>query len=165
MKSTDKFLVGIVAGIILLVGAVLVVAFLRPNQPAYQPDDTPEGVAHNYLLALQLNEYERAYEYLLPILPGYPDSPDAFERDIEDHPWGFDHDSDNVSLAIESVEISGDKAQIVVRRTQFYRGGLFDSGQRGSTFDMTLRREASAWKVAESDRYWASCWEWSQGCP
>ena len=165
MKGTDKFLVGIVAGIVLLVGAVLVVAFLRPNQPAYQPDDTPEGAAHNYLLALQLDEYERAYGYLLPTLPGHPDSLDAFERDIEDRRWNFGYDGDDVSLAIESVDVSGYRAKIVVRRTQFSRGGLFDSGQSSYTFEMTLRREAGAWKVAESDRYWASCWEWSEGCP
>ena len=165
MKSTDRFLIGIVAGVVVLVVVVLALALLRPNQPTYQPDGTPEGVAHNYMLALQLAEYERAYDYLLPALPGYPDSLDAFQRDVEDHRWSFDYDSDDVSLAIESVDISGDKAQIVVRRTQFYRGGLFDSGQHSSTFDMTLRREAGAWKVAESDRYWASCWEWSQGCP
>ena len=165
MKGTDKFLVGIVAGIVLLVGAVLVVAFLRPNQPAYQPDDMPEGVAHNYLLALQLDEYERAYEYLLPTLPGYPDSLDAFERDIDDRRWNFGYGGHDVSLAIESVDVRGDRATIVVRSTQFSRGGLFDSGQSSYTFEMTLRREAGAWKVAESNRYWASCWEWSEGCP
>lgn len=165
MKGTDKFLLGIVAGIVLLVGAVLVVALLRPNEPSYQPDDTPEGVAHNYLLALQLEEYERAYGYLSPMLSGYPDEVEAFERDVEDHRWSFDFESDDVSLAIESVDVSGNRAKIMVRRTQFYRGGLFDSGQYSNTFDMTLRREAGVWKVAESDRYWADCWDSSQGCP
>lgn len=165
MKGTDKFLVGIVAGIVLLVGATLVVAFLRPNQPAYQADDTPEGVAHNYLLALQLEEYERAYEYLLPTLPGYPDSLDAFKREIEDRRWNFGYDGDDVSLAIESVDVSGDRAKIVVRRILFSRGGLLDSGQISYKFKMILRREAGDWKVAEADRYWANCWEWSEGCP
>jgi hypothetical protein len=164
MKGADKFLIGIVAGIVLLVGAVLVVVLLRPSQPSYQPDDTPEGVAHNYLLALQLEEHERAYGYLSPTLPGYPDDLEAFERDVEDNRWSFGYFDDSVSLAVESSDVSGDRAEIVVRRTQFRRGGLFDSGQYSSTFDMTLRREAGAWKITESDRYWASCWGRKDGC-
>jgi hypothetical protein len=165
LKGTDKFLIGIVVGIVLLVGAVLAVALLRSNQPSYQSDDTPEGVAYNYLLALQLEDYERAYGYLSPTLQGYPGDVDAFERDMEDNRWSFGYYDGDVSLAIESVDVSGDRARIVVRRTQFYGGGLFNSGQYGRTFNMTLRREADAWKITGSDLYWAGCWESSQGCP
>jgi len=164
MKGTDKFLIAIVAGVVLLVGVVLALALLRPNQPSYQPDDTPEGVAHNYLLALQLEEYERAYGYLSPKLPGHPDDAETFERDVRDNRWSFGYYDDDVSLAVESVNVRDDRAKIVVRKTEFYRGGLFDSGQHSTTFDMTLRREEDTWKVADSDRYWASCWESSQGC-
>ncbi len=164
MKGTDKFLIAIVAGVVLLVGVVLALALLRPNQPSYQPDDTPEGVAHNYLLALQLEDYERAYGYLSPTLPGYPADIETFERNVQKRRWSFGYYDDDVSLAIEAVNVSGDRAKIVVRKTEFYRGGLFDSGQYSNTFDMTLRREQSAWQVTGSDRYWASCWESSKGC-
>ena len=164
MKGTDKFLIAIVAGVVLLVGVVLALALLRPNQPSYQPDDTPEGVAHNYLLALQLEDYERAYGYLSPSLLGYPADVETFERNVQNSRWSFGYHDDDVSLAVESVNVSGDKAKIVVRKTEFYRGGLFDSGQYSNTFDMTLRREQSAWQVTGSDRYWASCWESSKGC-
>jgi hypothetical protein len=167
MKGIDKFLIGIVAGIVLLVAAVLALALLRPaQQPSYQPDDRPEGVAHNYLLALQLEEYNRAYSYLSPTLPGYPGKVEAFERDVQGNRWNFgyaDRDRDE-SLAVESANVSGDRARVVVRQTVFYRGSLFDSGQYSSTFTMTLRREKGAWKVTRSDSYWADCWSWSEGC-
>jgi len=164
MKGIDKFLLALVAGIVLLVGVVLAVALLGPNQPSYQPDDSPEGVAHNYLLALQLSEYERALGYLSPSLPGLPADVESFESDIEDHRWSFGYSDNDVSLAIEAVNVTGDRAKVVVRKTEFHRGGPFDSGQYSYTFDMTLRREKGAWKVAESDRYWADCWESSEGC-
>jgi len=164
MKGTDKFLIAIVAGVVLLVSVVLALALLRPNQPSYQPDDTPEGVAHNYLLALQLEDYERAYGYLSPTLPGYPDDAETFERNVRDNRWSFGYHDDDVSLAVEAVNVSGDKAKIVVRKIEFYRGGLFDSGQYSTTFDMTLRRDEGTWKVVDSDRYWANCWESSRGC-
>lgn len=164
MKGTDRFLIGIVTAVVVLVVVVLALALLRPNQPTYQPDDTPEGVAHNYLLALQLQEYERAYEYLLPTLPGYPHSLDSFQRDVEKNRWSFGSYDDDVSLAVESTNVSGDRATVVVRRTRFTRGGLFDSGQNSYTFEMTLRQEEGMWKVADSDRYWTDCWTSSRGC-
>jgi hypothetical protein len=164
MKGTDKFLLAIVAGVVVLVGAVLAVALLRPNEPSYQPDDTPEGVAHNYLLALQSEDYERAYSYLSPTLPGYPADAETFERNVHNSRWSFGYYDDDVSLAVDAATVSGDWAKIVVRKTEFYRGGLFDSGQHSTTFDMTLRREEGVWKVTDSDRYWASCWNSSQGC-
>ena len=73
MKSTDKFLISIVIGIMLLVVVAFGIAFLRP-EPTYQSEDTPEGVVHNYLMALQREEYYRAYSHLSPVIPGYPDS-------------------------------------------------------------------------------------------
>jgi hypothetical protein len=119
---------------------------------------------HNYLLAVQLEDYERAQGYLSRTLPGRPANAEAFERHVQDNPWSFGARDDDVSLAIEAVDVVGNRGKIVVRRTVFYRGGLFDSGQSSSTFDMTLRREGGVWKVADSDRYWAACWEASEGC-
>ena len=164
MKGIDRFLIALVAGVVVLVGIVLAIALLGPNQPSYQPDDTPEGVAHNYLLALQLEENERAHGYLSPLLPGYPADVETFERNVQNNRWSFGTYDDDVSLAIEAVNVTGDRAKIVVRKTEFYRGGLFDSGQDSDTFDMTLRQEAGTWKVADSDRYWANCWGSSNGC-
>ena len=164
MIKTDKFLIAIVAGVVLLVIAVFAIALLRPNQPAYQPDDTPEGVAHNYLLALQLDEHERAFGYLSPTLPGYPGDAEQFTRDVDNDRWSFgDYDGD-VSLAIEAVNVTGDRAKIVVRETVFHQGGLFDSGQYSTTFDMTLHREDGAWKITASDRYFHGCWASSNNC-
>jgi hypothetical protein len=164
MKRTDRFLIAIVAAVVLLVIAVFVIALMRPNQPTYQPDDTPEGVAHNYLLALQLEAYERAYSYLSPTLPGYPANADKFVSDVEGDRWSFGTYDDDVSLAVEAVNVSRDRAEVTVRKTTFRRGGLFDSGQYSTTFEMTLHREDGGWKITNSDRYWARCWELSEGC-
>ena len=164
MKGTDKFLIAIVAGVVILVGVVVTIVLLRPDQPGYQLDDAPEGVAYNYLLALQQQDYERAYGYLSPTLPTYPADVDQFTSHVEEYQWRFGSYDDDVSLVVEGVNVTGDKAKAVVRRTVFRRGGLFDSGQYSSTFDMTLRRQDGAWKITDSDRYWVSCWSSSNGC-
>ena len=164
MKTTDKFLIGIVAGVILLVGAAFAIAFLRPK-PTYQPDDTPEDVAHNYLLALKQEDYARAYGYLSPGIRSYPDSAEAFAEDVADNRWNFGGGDDSVTLEIESVRMTGeDRAVVSVRERRFYQGGLFDSGEYTSTFDMTLRRRNDRWQIFESDSYWAWCWDDTKGC-
>ncbi|HLB50476.1 MAG TPA: hypothetical protein VJL59_25930 [Anaerolineales bacterium] len=163
MKSTDKFLIGIVGGVILLIVVAFAVAFLRPK-PTYLPDDTPEGVAHNYLFALQQKDYARAYGYLSPTISGYPKSAEVFADDVNDYSWYFGEASN--TLQVESSSITGDRAVVLVRETVFYEGGLFNSSQYANTFEMTLRRDAKsgAWKIVESDSYWAWCWNNSDGC-
>jgi hypothetical protein len=163
MKSTDKFLIGIVGGVILLIVVAFAVAFLRPK-PTYLPDDTPEGVAHNYLFALQQKDYARAYGYLSPTLSGYPKSAEAFASDASDYNWNFGDGSN--TLQVESSSITGDRAVVLVRETVFYEGGLFNSSQYANTFEMTLQRDpkSGAWKIVESDSYWAWCWNNSDGC-
>lgn len=165
MRSTDKFLIGIVAGVLVLVGVAFAVAFLRP-EPTFRPDDSAEGVAHNYLLALQQADYERAYGYLSPSLKGYPDSAEAFARDARNYQWNFGAGSESITLEVKSARVIGEQTVVEVQETRFYEGGLFDSSQYTNTFDMTLRLdgESGAWKITASGSYWAECWDELNGC-
>ena len=150
-----------------LVVFVVIVAFaitLARPESAYRAEDTPEGVAHNYLLALQQHEHARAYGYLSPTLPGYPDNESAFARHINDQSWLFRRTED-VTLAVDSAKVSGDRATVQVRESRFRGGGgLFDSSQSTTTFDMTLEREGGAWKIVDADYYFARCWKFDRGC-
>ena len=76
----DRFLTGILVGIGLLVVVALVVFFTRKNSQTYVPDDTPEGVVHNYVLAVLDKDYEKAYGYLaeLKYKPTYEEFRRAF---------------------------------------------------------------------------------------
>lgn len=60
----DRFLLGILIGIAVLVLLALVVFFLRPDGLQYGPDDTPEGVVRNFVVAIHLQDYQKAYDYL-----------------------------------------------------------------------------------------------------
>ena len=48
----DRFLTGILIGIGLLVVVALAVFFTRKDSQTYIPDTTPDGVVHNYVVAL-----------------------------------------------------------------------------------------------------------------
>ena len=60
----DRFLTGILIGIGLLVVVALAVFFTRQDTQTYVSDETPEGVVHNYVVAVLNKEYEKAYGYL-----------------------------------------------------------------------------------------------------
>jgi hypothetical protein len=160
MKTTDKVLIGIVVGIALLIVVALVVTL---RQPTYQAENTPEGVAHNYLLALQKEEYERAYGYLSPTLKGYPASVEEFSEHIHDHSWRFRLGTDT-TLSVGLARITGNSATVTVRESRFRGGDLFDSGQSTSVFKMELYLEDSEWKIVNSSYYFARCWNQEKGC-
>ena len=159
MQRTDKFLIGIVAGIVILVGTGFAVMLLRPR-PTYLPDNTPGGVANNYLLAVQRGEYERAYGYLSPDLPGYPSDPATFARQVG---LGNGYNSTS-SVEVTDVQETGERATVSFEETTFYEGGLFGSDSYQSTFQMRLIRQAGQWRIEHSDSFWAWCLDQPEGC-
>ena len=166
MKGNNKFLLSIVLGVVLLVVVTFAVILRRPA-PTYQLDEQPGGVAHNYLLALQRQEFERAYGYLSPTLKGYPPSVDRFAADILDNRWDFQFNNNtSVSVVIDSVQVIGEEAVISVRQTTFYRDGFLSSNQYTTTFTMRLRlaQPDGAWKIIDSESYWLNCWQEAEGC-
>jgi hypothetical protein len=162
MKNTDRFLIGIVVGIVVLVIVAFVVTLMR-SEPAYQPEDTPKGVAHNYLLALQKEEYERAYGYLSPTLDGYPTSVDKFTDAVARYSWKFRFDADT-TLAVESSREVGSQTVVRVRESRFEGGNLIGNNQSITMFDVKLKFEQGAWKIVDADYYFARCWKSDQGC-
>ncbi len=59
----DRFLTVILVVIALLVVTSLVVFSIKEDRAVYLPDDAPENIVHNYILALEKGEYARAYDY------------------------------------------------------------------------------------------------------
>ncbi len=162
MKSTDKFLVGIVIGIVLIVVAAFAVTLLRPGA-SYLAEDTPANVVHNYLLALQREEYGRAHAYLSSTIPQLPDSEQAFIEHLEEYPWEFRIDQ-QVSLSVQDEKISDGRATVTVAESQFYGGGLFDSGQSVSDFEVDLELEKGSWKIVSAGAYFSHCWRSDDPC-
>ncbi len=166
MKGTDKFLLGIVVGVILLVIVAVAAVMTRPAA-SYKEENTAEGVVNNYLLALQRRDYARAYSYLSPSLKTYPATLDRFIETLRGNRFAFPNEDDASTLEIDSSRTLGtdaDSARVAVRETHFYNGGLFGGGQESSHFFVELQRENGAWKIYGSNRYFLSCWTTSTGC-
>ena len=160
MQGSNKFLIGIVIGIVLLVIVTFFVVMMRP-EPTYQDDGAPDGAAHNYLLAIQNKDYEPAISYI-PEKYRYPEDADDMADTITKDSWRFDMD-DDFSLAVESVDMRGEeKAVVTVRKTTFYNSGLMGSGQSTRTFTLDMELENGMWKVSDGESYWSNCWGYSQ---
>jgi hypothetical protein len=75
MLRQDRFLIGILIGLGILAAAAVLAVVARSSRVTYLDDSSPSGVVHNYLLALQRGETDRAYAYLadFPTRPSRPE--------------------------------------------------------------------------------------------
>lgn len=169
MKSPDRFLIAIVIGILLLMAIGLGVAFLQEG-PTYRTEDTPEAVVHNYLLALNMSDYERAYGYVSPDLTHYP-TLSEFRETARREFWGYYGDSQQ-SMGIEILNTQEANEGVTVEaQVNFYYGGStfpwwFDRGWTRSdnvTVDV-VQDENGEWKITKSTEYWDSCWHSTSIC-
>jgi hypothetical protein len=155
MKN-DKFLIGIIIGIVVLVVAALALVLLRGQTEDYVADDSPAGVVRNYFLAIQKKEYERAYSYLSDQLQNKPDL-DKFIRDIGSQQYGQEE-----SLQIGETQLGDVRSQVEVSLTTYNRGDIFDSGRYTRRENVLLSANANnEWKITYFPYpYWG--YEWDQ---
>ena len=157
-RGTARYLLFIVISSIVVVMIALIMVRNSPK-PSYMVELSPKGVAHNYLLSIQENDYVQAYEYLSSQISGYPDSADAFEDLVVSFPWEFkiDEYNDNVQLEVIEADIVDERARVLVRETFFYSGGILSSGYSTSKFRMNLHLDTDGWKIRSSSQYWSPC--------
>ncbi len=148
----DRFRTGILIFIGTLVVAAVALFLVRNRAPAYGPEDTPEGVVHNYASALQLRDYARAYGYLSH--KAYQPSYDAFERVF----LLQQNDPSSSSLQIGPAKILPDGEAWVTLTIQYPGGGVFSSGY-SNTDKAILVRENGKWRITYLPYpYWGFDW-------
>jgi hypothetical protein len=158
--GTDKFLIAIGAGLVLLVVLALVVIAARPELP-YRQDDSAEAVVYNYLVALQQDDFRRAYSYLSPEMAGFPPDLSAFVQDVGDHEQAFRRGQE-VTLHVEPAVVASDtdrvSAVVPVREMITSDDGIYAEGNPKHPFEMRLVLKEDGWKLVGGDRYWAATW-------
>jgi hypothetical protein len=137
----DRFLTGILIFIGLLVILAVSLFFIRQRgQQSYGPEDTPDGVVRNYILALQKEDYPRAYTYLAENVA------QGSERGFS---LGIASNAETITLtAIEigsTRRISADSATVSLDIVQ-NQDSLFSNAYRQSQI-ATLTRENGKWKI------------------
>ena len=147
----DRFLLGILVGIGLLIVVALGLFFTRQDTQEYRTDDTPEAIVHNYSLALFRDEHEKAYGYLAEgeTKPTYNEFRESFLNHYVD--------PGNTGLEIGETEIEGDQAFVVLYLI-YNSSDPFSSGYRG-TETARLERQNGEWKLVQMPySFWAYDW-------
>ena len=162
----DRFLVGIVAGIILLIGAAFAITQFYPKAK-FLSDGSANSAAYNYILALEKKDYPRAYMVLSPSLPCYPKQESQFIRQLNiipsDASWKINSEN--------SLTESGYKKQVKVEFTSFRRSFLFFSQFNTYIVQMTWVNEFDKWRLVEVSGYYPyqralfnQCWVNCNNC-
>lgn len=150
----DRFLLGILIGIGVLVALALALFFTRKdNTLTYGAEDTPEGVVHNYVVAVFQRDYDRAYGYLAekkdkPTLEQFRE---AFLQNYVN--------PNNTGVDIGEAEISGDQAFVTVY-IQYGSSDPFSSGYRNEERAVLVNQNGD-WKIEQMPgNFWY--WDWYQ---
>jgi hypothetical protein len=147
----DHFLFGFLIGIALLILATLLLFIQRRSHEVYLRNDLPENVIHNYVLALESGDFERAYSYLAD-----GEAKPSFE--MFSAPF---HDT-RLNINFEGIEIgfstqTASQAHVPVYLVAMERG-LFTSFRRQADF-AELERVNGVWKITRmSYPYWEFEW-------
>ena len=143
----DKFLTGILIGIGVLILLALGLFFTRQDKREYVADSTPEGVVHNYVLAILEDNYEKAYGYLADLenKPTYEDFRQSF--------FNGSVNPQNSGVDVGAAEINGDEATVTVT-VFFSTSDPFSSGYQTEDRALLVLQNGD-WKISAMPyNYW-----------
>jgi len=154
----DRFLTGILIGISVLVIAALAMFFTRKDTQTYVSDDAPEGVVHNYVVAVLEKDYHKAYGYLADLdnKPTLDDFRQAFLNG-QVNPQGS-------AVDIGGAEISGDVEAFVEIALIYNPSDPFSTGYR-DVQRAVLVKQNGVWKLSSMPSYYFWDYSWYQEVP
>ena len=153
----DRFLMGILIGIGILILAALAVFFIRKDSQTYVPDDVPEGVVHNYVVAILNKEYEKAYGYLADL-----DNKPTYEQFQKSFVTGALNPG-NSAVDVGRSEITGANATVEVAMI-YNPSDPFSTGYR-DVQNAILVRQDGRWKISSMPAYFLWDYSWYQAPP
>lgn len=160
MKIKDRFVIWIILAV---VGLITTTFFIIQNyeEAEYKNENNPEAVVYDYILALNLEEFNKAYPLISTEIPNYPENVIDFEYDLESNRWQLDNMD---SFSIKKVLLGNGEATVIVSLVEFYQGDLFNSGQSQYEDKIKLRKENGEWKIYESQHFFYYCWGSNDMC-
>jgi hypothetical protein len=147
----DRFLIGILVGIGVLIVIALALFFTRQDSKQYIPNDTPEGVVNNYVLAIYNKDYEKAYTYLADLdhKPTYEEFRQAFFNGAVN--------PGNAGVNVGVADIHDDEA-VVALSLVYSPSDPFSSGYENPDKALLVRQDGK-WKLSAMPTY--SFWDYN----
>jgi hypothetical protein len=148
----DRFLLVLLGVILALIVLALALFFTRQQSLDYVADDSPQGVVHNYVIALLKKDYEKAYSYLYE---------DPKKPSLETFKTAFvSRQLDPSAVSVEIGDMQQGERQVTVNLLILHSGtDPFSSGyneQASATLVLTKKGE---WKLSSMPYpFWS--WDW-----
>lgn len=152
MKN-DRFLTGIFIGIGVIILLAVGIFFLRQDTSTYVAEDNPDGVVHNYVLAIYHQDYEKAYGYLAEadLKPDFEQFRQAFTS--------INLNLGDASLKIGESSIQLDQATVYLTIIRQSNGPFGEPYREPQSASLVLQN--GVWKLTSMPYpYWN--WDWFQ---
>ena len=147
----DRFLLGILAGIAVLIVIALALFFARQDTQVYRTDGSPSAVVFNYVLALSNEDYEKAYTYLAD-----QENKPTYEEFRQSFLSGMIY-YENVGVDVGEEHIDEDIASVELNLI-YGSSDPFSESYR-NVERATLTRQAGAWKLTGMPyQFWSYSW-------
>lgn len=156
----DRFLLSILIGLAVLALAAVAVVLVRSHREGYVDDSTPAGVVHNYILALQRDDIQRAHSYLAE--GEYRPSLSEF-RSISAYTYGPMY---TTSVHLGETFIDGDEAVVEVVVLNLQSGiFIFDEIYERDEVALLMRQDGE-WRLTQLPfEFWMYEWYRQESIP
>jgi len=153
----DRFLTGIVIGIAVLIIAAVAVFLTRDNKQTYGAENTPDGVVHNYVLAVLKRDYTKAYGYLadLPNKPSYDTFQRSFSTSIAN--------PSNTGIKIGTADVTGEYATVNISTVNAPSDPLSSEFTNNSSAQLVMQN--GSWRISSMQAYNLWDYNWYQVPP
>ena len=151
MNSSSKWLV-IFAGIIgaLALIAVVLVLSTQGKNVTLLAADTPQGIVQRYLVALEDQDYQQAYTYLSPNMPGTVSYNDWLTQN-QNRPAGQTGWRATLGKTVQN----GSYGTVDVMIETSYPGGVMSSSQYNMPITFDLTETGNSWLITSPTYiYW-----------
>lgn len=150
--SSGRWLLGITAGVVLLIAAAVVVTLLAGSgDPEQLPEGSPEARVQEYILAIENDDPGAAYAMLSDDL-----REQCSESDFRANVSAGRGTDDRVSL--EGVDVFDDTAHVDVQIRSFSGSPPFDFSENTSEVRFVLRQVDSEWAITEAPWPYGGCY-------
>ena len=153
----DRFLAAILAAVALIVVVAIVLVWRSPAgvELEYREGANPDDVVHNFIVAVNKGNEERAKSYLSQeVLEDIAEREDEYDFSLID-PRSQDYNS-GMRVTVEETGIEDGLATVEVEITQFFTSpsptglfGLFNSSQYSTNYVLRLRQFDGVWLIVE----------------
>lgn len=150
MKSSSRWLLtfGVAIGILVIVTVVLVLTLPGGESVSLLPEDTPEGTVQRFFLALEAEDYLKAYSYL--------SSSVQEERPYErwSRPFVSGEERPGWKATLGKSVIKDNEATVDVVVDVFRPRGPFEDPVRSRHITFFLKKEGASWRITAPDNLW-----------